>query len=95
MHEGRQWELLTHLPLLLAGSQPPLLSKVRPDCQQSAPYTRDTGCPWLRLHLPRCRSASQGAVRRVMVVDLDVHQGNGVERDKLHWNDNDLCIVDM
>jgi acetoin utilization deacetylase AcuC-like enzyme len=30
-----------------------------------------------------------------MVVDLDVHQGNGVERDKLHWNDADLCIVDM
>jgi acetoin utilization deacetylase AcuC-like enzyme len=34
-------------------------------------------------------------VQRVMVIDLDVHQGNGVEQDKLHWNDRDLCIVDM
>ena len=30
-----------------------------------------------------------------MVVDLDVHQGNGVERDKLYYRDNDLYIVDM
>lgn len=30
-----------------------------------------------------------------MVVDLDVHQGNGVERDKLHYQDQDLYIVDM
>lgn len=42
-----------------------------------------------------CRAASQGAVQRVMVIDLDVHQGNGVERDKLHWDDRELCIVDM
>ena len=42
-----------------------------------------------------CRSASGGAVQRVMVIDLDVHQGNGVERDKLHADDRDMCIVDM
>jgi len=34
-------------------------------------------------------------VQRVLVIDLDVHQGNGVERDKLHWDDKDLCILDM
>jgi hypothetical protein len=40
-------------------------------------------------------AASGGAVRRVLVVDLDVHQGNGVARDKLAAGDADICIVDM
>jgi histone deacetylase 11 len=30
-----------------------------------------------------------------MVVDLDVHQGNGVGRDKLATSDLDLFIVDV
>lgn len=34
-------------------------------------------------------------MQRVMVVDLDVHQGNGVGRDKLHFHDSDLYILDM
>lgn len=57
------------------------------ESHHGAPFMPATGLP--------CRSASQGAVQRVMVIDLDVHQGNGVERDKQHWNDSDLCIVDM
>jgi histone deacetylase 11 len=30
-----------------------------------------------------------------MVIDLDVHQGNGVERDKLSAGDAELYILDM
>lgn len=45
--------------------------------------------------IPYARAASGGAVQRVMVIDLDVHQGNGVERDKLHHKDKDMYIVDM
>lgn len=30
-----------------------------------------------------------------MYIDLDVHQGNGVELDKLYYKDKDLYIVDM
>ncbi len=33
-------------------------------------------------------------MRRVLIVDLDAHQGNGVERDKLAAADGDLFIVD-
>ena len=35
--------------------------------------------PWLL----SCRAASAGVITRIMVIDLDVHQGNGVGRDKL------------
>lgn len=37
----------------------------------------------------------QGAheCRRIMIVDLDAHQGNGHERD--HADDTDVCIVDV
>eukprot|EP00878_Enallax_costatus_P020621 GHUV01021806.1.p1 GENE.GHUV01021806.1~~GHUV01021806.1.p1 ORF type:complete len:252 (+),score=62.81 GHUV01021806.1:2675-3430(+) len=54
-------------------------------------------CPYadITLAIHKIREASAGAVQQVMVVDLDVHQGNGVERDKLHYNDKDLYIVDM
>jgi hypothetical protein len=31
---------------------------------------------------------------QVLYVDLDAHQGNGVERDKLHFHDKDLFIID-
>lgn len=39
-------------------------------------------CPFddILLAVRRARAASGGAVRRVLVVDLDAHQGNGVER---------------
>jgi histone deacetylase 11 len=30
-----------------------------------------------------------------MVIDLDVHQGNGIERDKLSTGDAQMYIVDM
>ena len=30
-----------------------------------------------------------------MVIDVDAHQGNGVARDKLHWQDSDLFILDV
>ena len=48
----------------------------------------------LTLALRRVRTASGGAVRKVMIIDLDVHQGNGHERDKLHFEDADTFILD-
>ena len=37
------------------------------------------------LAIRRVRQASGGRVQRILYVDLDAHQGNGVERDKLHF----------
>lgn len=34
-------------------------------------------------------------IKKVMIIDLDAHQGNGHERDKLEANDVDLFIMDM
>lgn len=34
-------------------------------------------------------------MQRVAVIDTDVHQGNGPARDKLHFRDADLAIVDL
>ncbi|KAL4424507.1 hypothetical protein ABPG77_006816 [Micractinium sp. CCAP 211/92] len=53
-------------------------------------------CPYsdITLALRRLRATSGGALRRVLVVDLDVHQGNGMERDKLAAGDQDLYILD-
>jgi histone deacetylase 11 len=34
-------------------------------------------------------------VQKVMIIDLDAHQGNGHERDKLEAQDNDLYILDI
>lgn len=34
-------------------------------------------------------------MQRVAVIDTDVHQGNGPARDKLHFQDEDLAIVDV
>jgi len=34
-------------------------------------------------------------VKKVMIIDLDAHQGNGHENDKLHFKDDDVFIVDM
>lgn len=47
------------------------------------------------LAIRRLREASGGLVKRVLVVDLDVHQGNGIERCKLHFQDQDVRIVDV
>ncbi|KAF6250370.1 hypothetical protein COO60DRAFT_881687 [Scenedesmus sp. NREL 46B-D3] len=54
-------------------------------------------CPYadITLAVQRIRAASAGSVSRVMVIDLDVHQGNGVERDKLAAGDADMYILDM
>ncbi len=47
------------------------------------------------LGLRRLRVASQGKIVRAMYIDLDVHQGNGLGRDKLRFEDSDLFILDM
>ncbi|MEW5306613.1 MAG: hypothetical protein WDW36_009067 [Sanguina aurantia] len=54
-------------------------------------------CPFddIMLAVRRLRAASGGAVKTVMLIDLDAHQGNGVQRDKLFFGDGDLFIVDM
>ncbi|GBF94944.1 hypothetical protein Rsub_07445 [Raphidocelis subcapitata] len=53
-------------------------------------------CPYDDIYLAvrRLRRASGGAVARVLLVDLDAHQGNGVQRDKLRFSDRDLFVVD-
>ena len=33
--------------------------------------------------------------RRGLIIDLDVHQGNGHERDKLEFHPHDLYIIDV
>jgi hypothetical protein len=33
-------------------------------------------------------------IAQVLYIDLDAHQGNGVERDKLHFDDKDVFILD-
>ena len=54
-------------------------------------------CPFADVYLAiqRLRHASEGAVQRILYIDLDAHQGNGVERDKLRLNDKDLFILDV
>jgi len=34
-------------------------------------------------------------IKNVMIIDLDAHQGNGHERDKLKFSDNNIYILDM
>lgn len=41
------------------------------------------------------RRATGGKVQRALVIDLDVHQGNGLARDKLHFKDDDFIIMDV
>ena len=52
-------------------------------------------CPFADVYLAiqRLRKASRGAVQRVLYIDLDAHQGNGIERDKLRLKDMDLFIL--
>eukprot|EP01006_Ploeotia_vitrea_P025381 TRINITY_DN58256_c0_g1_i1.p1 TRINITY_DN58256_c0_g1~~TRINITY_DN58256_c0_g1_i1.p1 ORF type:complete len:354 (-),score=45.58 TRINITY_DN58256_c0_g1_i1:146-1207(-) len=33
--------------------------------------------------------------KKALIIDLDAHQGNGLERDKLHTNDEDVFIFDL
>lgn len=49
----------------------------------------------LTLALRKLRTTTAQQIRKVMIVDLDVHQGNGHERDKLHFEDKDLYILDV
>jgi len=35
------------------------------------------------------------SIKKVMIIDLDAHQGNGHERDKIVTNDKNLYIMDM
>jgi Histone deacetylase domain len=53
-------------------------------------------CPFddIMLAIRNVRRGSQGAIKHVMLIDLDAHQGNGVERDKLLLKDDDLYILD-
>lgn len=43
----------------------------------------------------RVRSATRNQVQKILYIDLNAHQANGVARDKLHFQDTDLFIVDM
>ncbi len=54
-------------------------------------------CPFddIMLAVRRLRTATQGNVSKVLYIDLDAHQGNGVSRDKLHFNDTNFFIVDL
>lgn len=47
------------------------------------------------LAIRRARESTDKAVQRVMIIDTDVHQGNGHERDKLRGAEDDICIVDV
>lgn len=49
----------------------------------------------IMLAVRECRRATQGLIKNILVIDLDVHQGNGFERDKLYFNDDSLYILDM
>eukprot|EP00208_Stichococcus_sp_RCC1054_P002713 CAMPEP_0206135296 /NCGR_PEP_ID=MMETSP1473-20131121/612_1 /ASSEMBLY_ACC=CAM_ASM_001109 /TAXON_ID=1461547 /ORGANISM="Stichococcus sp, Strain RCC1054" /LENGTH=358 /DNA_ID=CAMNT_0053527103 /DNA_START=325 /DNA_END=1401 /DNA_ORIENTATION=- len=62
--------------------------------------SHDSGSGWcayddLHLALRKLRRATGGAIQKCLLIDLDVHQGNGHERDKLHLKDTDLYIVDV
>lgn len=49
----------------------------------------------IMLAVRRVRLATGNKVKRVLYVDLDAHQGNGVARDKLTFKDEHLFILDM
>ncbi|KAF5826299.1 hypothetical protein DUNSADRAFT_3707 [Dunaliella salina] len=54
-------------------------------------------CPFddITLAIRRVREASGGTLSKVLYIDCDAHQGNGVARDKLLFNDQDLYILDV
>jgi len=43
----------------------------------------------------RCLREYSSDLKKVMIIDLDAHQGNGHERDKLRFKDDDTYIVDV
>lgn len=47
------------------------------------------------LGIKAIRKATDNRIQKFLYIDTDVHQGNGVERDKLHFNDQDLFILDV
>mmetsp|Transcript_8718 Transcript_8718/g.21036 ORF Transcript_8718/g.21036 Transcript_8718/m.21036 type:complete len:294 (-) Transcript_8718:1479-2360(-) len=47
------------------------------------------------LALRQLRRLSGGAISRALYIDLDVHQGNGVCRDKARFQDEGLYILDV
>lgn len=49
---------------------------------------------WL-LALRVLREASGGKIQRALYIDLDVHQGDGVTRDKRDTGDRDLITLDV
>ncbi len=60
-------------------------------------YNRGAGwCPYddvsCAIHYARSHVPS---IQRVMVIDLGAHQGNGYQNTKLHFQDEDLFIVDV
>lgn len=61
---------------------------------------RDQGAGWcpyddIMLAARRIRKATNGKAQKVMVVDLDAHQGNGYQKDKLYFEDKDMFVVDI
>ncbi|KAL3145744.1 hypothetical protein ABBQ38_015125 [Trebouxia sp. C0009 RCD-2024] len=49
----------------------------------------------LTLALRKLRQGTRGMVNNVLVIDTDAHQGNGYERDKLKFQDDNLYILDI
>ena len=49
----------------------------------------------ITLGIHKLRRVTQNKVQRVLYIDCDVHQGNGVEHDKLHFKDADLYVLDV
>eukprot|EP01025_Chloroclados_australasicus_P037545 TRINITY_DN3833_c3_g1_i4.p2 TRINITY_DN3833_c3_g1~~TRINITY_DN3833_c3_g1_i4.p2 ORF type:complete len:227 (-),score=25.73 TRINITY_DN3833_c3_g1_i4:562-1242(-) len=46
------------------------------------------------LGIRKLRRESGGQFSKVMIIDCDVHQGNGLERDKVYFKDENLFILD-
>ncbi|GMH32401.1 hypothetical protein BSKO_00235 [Bryopsis sp. KO-2023] len=49
----------------------------------------------ITLAIKHLRKATSGRIQRFLVIDLDAHQGNGYQRDKLHFKDEDLYVLDV
>eukprot|EP00210_Caulerpa_lentillifera_P001020 g983.t1 len=47
------------------------------------------------LGIKAIRKATGNQINKFLYIDTDVHQGNGVERDKLNTKDNELFVLDV
>lgn len=47
------------------------------------------------LGIKALRKATKNRINKFLYIDTDVHQGNGVERNKLRFDDQDLFILDV